>query len=598
MSDPLTEHSPEQASEAVTPPEGGTQDTPAEPKPERPSMAAVWGGGAWDVLVCAAVVTIVAAQTMLTLDAREVWYSDEIRYAAAFREMLDGGHYWFLQLNGEPYPDKPPIYFWMLAGLSWLVGSRELWVMFLGSAVSGAAFILASYVLLKQVLGRAEASVAAALLMATPLVGALFQHVRMDLLFATAIALAQLCLFVGARRERNNPLIVAGFALGAVATLIKGPLGLAFPLVGLLTDVALRQRLGRLLQLDVLVGLAAVVGLIGGWAAIAAADIGLERFLAMMDQQVVQRATDAWTHRRPGWYYLAVLPLVWLPWTVLIGLPPIWRWLGSGVWLSLARRFQPDNAKTAGLLFLGITALGDLVLLSVLSGKLHIYLVPLLPKLAGLSAAAILALEPRWRARFWAAVGTVFGLLGLVVVTAGFSPDNPLPVPAIVLPALALVGLAGAVIALRRIAVVAPLLAGVVGMTAVMIVLGMTVGPALDAHLSPAKLGRIMAQYRDCGYQPIAYGVRGGTFTYYAGGPVLETSDPQAFREMVAEHQAVVVAIRRWSFDRAGAGGGGGELQRSDFISHEPVAEQEISGQHYILLAWAPDATKQSKSCP
>ncbi len=596
MSEPPTEQSPEQASEAAAPPEGGTQETPAEPKPERPGMAAVWGGGAWDVLVCAAMVAVVAAQTVLTLDAREVWYSDEIRYAAAFREMLDGGHYWFLQLNGEPYPDKPPIYFWMLAGLSWLVGSRELWVMFLGSAVSGAAFVVASYVLLKQVLGRAEASVGAALLLATPLVGALFQHVRMDLLFATAIALAQLSFFVGARREQNNPLIVAGFALGAVATLIKGPFGLAFPVAGLLVDAALRQRFGRLFRLDVLLGLAVSVALIGGWAAISVADVGLERFLAMMDKQVVQRATDAWTHRRPGWYYLVVLPLVWLPWTVLIGLPPIWRWLGRGVRLSLALRFQPDSAKTAGLLFLGISALGDLALLSVMSSKLHIYLVPLLPKLAGLSAAAILAMETRWRARFWAAAGLVFALLGLCVLATGFLPDNPLPVPAIVLPTLTLAVLGAALITVRRMAVVVPLLAGVVGMTGVMIVLGLTVGPALDAHLSPAKLGRVMAQYRECGYQPISYGIRGGTFTYYAGGPVLETSDPETFRGMVEEHQAVVVAIRRWAYDRAAADIT--ELRGGDFASHDPVADQVISGEHYILLAWSPAATKETKSCP
>src|SRR6218665_125372 len=54
---------------------------------------------------------LLALQTVFMLDARALWYSDEVRYANVFEHVVNAGKWIVLHLNGVPYPDKPPVYF-------------------------------------------------------------------------------------------------------------------------------------------------------------------------------------------------------------------------------------------------------------------------------------------------------------------------------------------------------------------------------------------------------------------------------------------------------------------------------------------------------
>jgi 4-amino-4-deoxy-L-arabinose transferase-like glycosyltransferase len=51
---------------------------------------------------------------------RGLWEPDEARYAYVAREMRQGGHWFVPHINGVPYPDKPPLMFWLaLPGFPW-----------------------------------------------------------------------------------------------------------------------------------------------------------------------------------------------------------------------------------------------------------------------------------------------------------------------------------------------------------------------------------------------------------------------------------------------------------------------------------------------
>jgi hypothetical protein len=84
---------------------------------------------------------ILGVQTLLHLSSRELWYSDEIRYANAFEQMMQAKKWLVLYLNGVPYPDKPPVYFWFLAILHWIMGHMRPSLFFLGAALSGLFFL-------------------------------------------------------------------------------------------------------------------------------------------------------------------------------------------------------------------------------------------------------------------------------------------------------------------------------------------------------------------------------------------------------------------------------------------------------------------------
>ncbi|RPJ06635.1 MAG: glycosyltransferase family 39 protein, partial [Deltaproteobacteria bacterium] len=45
----------------------------------------------------------------------DLWNPDEPRYAQVSREMVNRGDWVLMHFNGEIYPDKPPLFFWLVA---------------------------------------------------------------------------------------------------------------------------------------------------------------------------------------------------------------------------------------------------------------------------------------------------------------------------------------------------------------------------------------------------------------------------------------------------------------------------------------------------
>src|SRR5687768_13440865 len=54
---------------------------------------------------------------------REPWPADEPRFVLVAKQMFDSGDWLFPHRGAELYPDKPPVYFWLLASARALVGS-------------------------------------------------------------------------------------------------------------------------------------------------------------------------------------------------------------------------------------------------------------------------------------------------------------------------------------------------------------------------------------------------------------------------------------------------------------------------------------------
>ena len=53
----------------------------------------------------------------------DLWNPDEPRYAQVAREMTEGGNWILPRLNKRIYPDKPPVFFWLIA-LSYAVSGE------------------------------------------------------------------------------------------------------------------------------------------------------------------------------------------------------------------------------------------------------------------------------------------------------------------------------------------------------------------------------------------------------------------------------------------------------------------------------------------
>lgn len=497
-----------------------------------------------------ALAVILALQTVFLIDARALWFSDEIRYANVFENFLNG-HWLVLYLNGEFYPDKPPLFWWLIKAVHSFTGEVSPATFFTAVAISSFLFIAATYQLARRVGGfdrRTGLASGLVLLSAFYFVG-VSHYLRMDLLFGALITASHICFYRALIRDRAPKLMISAFTLAAVATLTKGPLGFAFPLLAAVFFLAWSGRLKRFLTRDVLTGAVVGIAILLTWI-LAAFLLEENSFLHnIFYEQVYKRATDTWHHGQPFWHYFATLPLAWLPWTLLVFFLPAGRLLRASHWRTLfAGRRASENSGTA---YLWILFLTGFLLLSAVSIKIVIYLLPLFAPMAVLSARALLTMPGEKVAGFFLAVAGLFALLGTVLPFTDLFTRWPVSISGLFPLALTALAVAGILWkAAPRHSAAPTLLCLVFGVTLWLQPLGLITAPSLDAVMSPKAQGELMGRYADAGYDPVAYKIYSGTYTFYAGRDILELKDLDETARFVESREKAVVGMRRKYWDQ------------------------------------------------
>ncbi|MGI9245624.1 MAG: ArnT family glycosyltransferase, partial [Steroidobacteraceae bacterium] len=100
------------------------------------------------------------------LGLRDPWPADEPRFALVAQDMLRSGDWMIPRVGGDLYPDKPPVFFWLMAASMALTGSTRLGFL-LPSLLAGLGCIVLVYDLLRRVRGREVAFAGALLLLLT-----------------------------------------------------------------------------------------------------------------------------------------------------------------------------------------------------------------------------------------------------------------------------------------------------------------------------------------------------------------------------------------------------------------------------------------------
>ncbi|WP_035104268.1 ArnT family glycosyltransferase [Desulfohalovibrio reitneri] len=492
---------------------------------------------------------VLAAMCLTMLDARALWFSDEVRYANAFQNFLDG-HWVVLHLNGEMYPDKPPLYFGLLWLISLFTGGATMPTFMLGAAVSGLFFLGATAWLARSVAGYGRETLLTAgiaLLGCFYFVG-LTHYSRMDLLFASLILASQALLFLGMRAKPTgfSWLALTGWLASALAVLTKGPLGFALPLAAIVVYLAWSGRLRRLFRLDTLVGLGLVILLVGGWLLGAWLVEGDAYVNNILYKQVYRRALDSWHHEHPFYHYLLTLPLVWLPWTALLACLPLKRLRDGGFWRGL----WASRKNAGGPAFLWCSLLSGFVLLSSVHTKIVIYALPLFAPLAILTARGVLSLEGERRKRFWTIVTGYFLLLALLVPLFEIFTPWPIPVGGTGLVLLCLAGTGALVRYASRLGTGPALAAMAIGMVVTLQPIGLITLPSLNPAMSPKATAEVMKDYVERGYEPAAHNTYAGIYTYYLGREYMETQDLEKIGQFVEDNGKAVVAFKKKYWQR------------------------------------------------
>jgi 4-amino-4-deoxy-L-arabinose transferase-like glycosyltransferase len=194
---------------------------------------------------------------------------DEGLYAEIAQEMLARGDWVIPHINGLPYLEKPPLYFWLTALTFQLFGPSE-WATRLWSAMSALGTMLLTWRIGRRLYG-ASAGLLAGVVVATLVGNALYvRRASTDQLFVFCLTLAIYGFLRDAERpDRGRARFLLFYVGAALAVLAKGFIGVVFP--ALIVGVALVTVRGlRWRELNVARGAALFAAIAVPWHALVA----------------------------------------------------------------------------------------------------------------------------------------------------------------------------------------------------------------------------------------------------------------------------------------------------------------------------------------
>jgi 4-amino-4-deoxy-L-arabinose transferase-like glycosyltransferase len=328
---------------------------------------------------------------------------DESRYAQIPAEMLKRGDAVVPTLQGEPYLDKPPLFYWCVMGSYRLFGVHD-WAARLVPALAVHAAILVTYLLGRRTMGDKTAWWAAMLLALSPGFLGMTRLLVLDGLLTLFVSLSLFSAFEAVRGERLRWgwWVFAALCCG-LAVLTKGPVAVIL----LVPPLWLYRRLSGHATAPGWRGWLAFTGVVLAVALpwYVALSVRIPAFVSYFFwEHNVQRFVAPGVHVRGVFFYVPVLLLA--------------LWPGSMLVLSLGKILLSSDDERANTrspeLGFHLLAGGWCVLFFTLSScKLPTYVLPAFPFLALALGHAFV--HARWQTSRLAISTGVVALLGLVV---------------------------------------------------------------------------------------------------------------------------------------------------------------------------------------
>ncbi|MBI4459894.1 MAG: glycosyltransferase family 39 protein [Acidobacteria bacterium] len=295
---------------------------------------------------------------------------DEPRYAGVAREMFRSGDYITPRLYGEPWFEKPPLYYW-LAALVFSLGSAE-GAARLPSALCAALFLGFWFQFAQRYFGRQSAILSCILLGSTLGWIGFARAAAMDMLLAATLGAALLLLARWFWEQKA--IFLWGFYLFlGVATLAKGLLPLALAGMIVLAYIVHFRQWQAISKLLWTPSITVFFAIALPWYVLCYLQNGYPFFEEFILKHHWQRlVSPAIGHPQPFWFYVPILLTGLFPWSAFLLLPI----------LALARQGLRPIFRDARSAYLFYWVAAPFVFFSIAQNKLPNYLLPILPPLS------------------------------------------------------------------------------------------------------------------------------------------------------------------------------------------------------------------------
>lgn len=296
---------------------------------------------------------------------RDFTPNNELRYLSIVDEAISNGNIFTFTNQGEIYADKPPLHFWLMMLGKLLLGEHRMWYYSLLSFIPSIIIVITMTRWVRTEYNINEPT-AILMLITTVLFTGVTLVVRMDMLMNMFIVLSLYTfykMYVGKSNKLDQWLFPVYLFL---ALFSKGPLGLLIPLISTTLFLLYNKRMNEFMKYWGWKTLMVIVICCIIWFAGAYFEGGREYINNLLFHQTVGRGIDSFHHKEPFYYYAI---------SIWYSLAP-WSFLAIGLFIASILKKKITNTLEE---FFSVIIISSFVMLSLISSKLAIYSLPIIP---------------------------------------------------------------------------------------------------------------------------------------------------------------------------------------------------------------------------
>lgn len=295
---------------------------------------------------------------------------NEIKYYAITDNLIKSREFFILKYFSELYPDKPPLYFWLIRFFKENFENFNFLSILFGSIIPSFIIVILMYNLFTKLKSEKFGFLVAVSLATTPFFMGISVFLRMDMLMNLFTTISLYYFFstyfnLTKNSWSNRVILYLSIFLGIFT---KGIAGGMVPLSIILGFLILEKNLIFLKKINFLAGLGLILLCALAWfSLIYLQPEGKEYLSLMFKQETVGRIVKAKTHIKPFYYYFVRLSFLIFPYSLF------W-YSGIFYYLKDIKNYKSWNyLEKIGVIW----SIVPLVLFSLASGKLDIYMLPL-----------------------------------------------------------------------------------------------------------------------------------------------------------------------------------------------------------------------------
>lgn len=344
------------------------------------------------------------------LGSRPLSSPDETRYSSVSLEMVRTHDYITPRVNTIKFLDKPVLFYWVQAASIQLFGLHNISLR-LVPALFACLGCLAIFILAFKIYDRQTAWLALLMLSTAPLYFMSAHYINMDMAIAALITLCLTCFYLALMATSNihRKLFLYGcYIFAGLGFLTKGLIGFVLPGLIIMMWIIWQRQWSVLKWIFSPVGFILFLLITLPWLfAVQYANPDFFHYFFIFEQ-FDRFSQSGFNNMMPWWFYLVVIILTLLPWSILI-IPVLLYFVKS----RTNQSYQFEK-------FLITWIVVVLVFFSLPHSKIISYILPLVPPLILLLARGTMLIIKNkvYSARYTFLNVVVFFLMTIAIITA------------------------------------------------------------------------------------------------------------------------------------------------------------------------------------